>query len=85
MFDFDYTENYKLSFCAGCVLTMFGTLDLGPAHSQVVIQTSPVTPAFGDATKTGMWASFICKYPLSYSVHLVTSGLKHLSTLLRRS
>ena len=36
-----------------------------------------------DAIKTGMWVSFIFKYPLSYSVHLVTFGLKHLNAFQR--
>ena len=35
LFDSDYTENYKLSFCTGCVLTMFGTWDLGPAFGML--------------------------------------------------
>ena len=37
-----------------------------------------------DATKTGVWVSFICKYSLSYIVHLVTFELKHLSASRRR-
>ena len=38
-----------------------------------------------DATKTGVWVSFICKYPLSYSAHLVTFELQRLNKSSARS
>ena len=55
MIDSVHTENYKLPFCRGCALTMFGTLDLGPGHSRVMIKTSPdfiCDSCLWDATKT---------------------------------